>query len=156
MSNKEISKHGVLVNLLNKGVLIIGRSGVGKSECAIELLYKGALLVADDVVLIKEKDNKLIGESPETIRNLIEIRGIGIINVNDIFGHDTIIKSSPIDLVVELVDFNNNFEYERLGYDKKFIKIMNTEVLHMQIPVSPGRNLSTLIKIAVKKVIVES
>ena len=106
MNNDFLSRHGVLVSLLNKGVLIIGRSGVGKSECAIELLNKGAYLVADDVVLIKEVNKKLIGYPPETIKDLIEIRGIGIINVKEIFGEEAMINSSKIDLMIELVDFN--------------------------------------------------
>ena len=116
MSNKTISKHGVLINLLNKGVLITGRSGLGKSECAVELLYKGAFLVADDVVLIQNINNKLIGESPETIRNLIEIRGIGIINVKEIFGEESVIKKSNIDLMIELLDFDKDYSYEKHTY----------------------------------------
>ncbi|MBT3476220.1 hypothetical protein HN460_04710 [bacterium] len=156
MKNDSLSKHGVLVNLLNKGVLIIGRSGVGKSECAVELLNKGAFLVADDVVLIKEVKKKLIGYPPETIKDLIEIRGIGIINVKDIFGEEAIINSSDINLMIELVDFKDDFNYERLGYDTSYTEILNIKIPHMKIPVSPGRNLSTLIEIAVKKIILES
>ena len=156
MKNDSLSKHGVLVNLLNKGVLIIGRSGVGKSECAVELLNKGAFLVADDVVLIKEVKKKLIGYPPETIKDLIENRGIGIINVKDIFGEEAIINSSDINLMIELVDFKDDFNYERLGYDTSYTEILNIKIPHMKIPVSPGRNLSTLIEIAVKKIILES
>ena len=156
MNNDFLSKHGVLVSLLNKGVLIIGRSGVGKSECAIELLNKGAYLVADDVVLIKEVNKKLIGYPPETIKDLIEIRGIGIINVKEIFGEEAMINSSKIDLMIELVDFKDSHNYERLGYDTSFTKILDIKIPHMKIPVSPGRNLSTLIEIAVKKTILES
>ena len=156
MNNDFLSKHGVLVNLLNKGVLIIGRSGVGKSECAIELLNKGAYLVADDVVLIKENNKKLIGYPPETIKDLIEIRGIGIINVKEIFGEEAMINSSKIDLMIELVDFKDSHNYERLGYDTSFTNILDIKIPHMKIPVSPGRNLSTLIEIAVKKTILES
>jgi len=156
MNNDFLSKHGVLVNLLNKGVLIIGRSGVGKSECAIELLNKGAYLVADDVVLIKENNKKLIGYPPETIKDLIEIRGIGIINVKEIFGEEAMINSSKIDLMIELVDFKDSHNYERLGYDTSYTEILDIKIPHMKIPVSPGRNLSTLIEIAVKKTILES
>ena len=156
MNNDFLSKHGVLVNLLNKGVLIIGRSGVGKSECAIELLNKGAYLVADDVVLIKEVNKKLIGYPPETIKDLIEIRGIGIINVKEIFGEEAMINSSKIDLMIELVDFKDSQNYERLGYDTSYTEILDIKIPHMKIPVSPGRNLSTLIEIAVKKTILES
>ena len=156
MNNDFLSKHGVLVNLLNKGVLIIGRSGVGKSECAIELLNKGAFLVADDVVLIKEVNKKLIGYPPETIKDLIEIRGIGIINVKEIFGEEAMINSSKIDLMIELVDFKDSHNYERLGYDTSYTNILDIKIPHMKIPVSPGRNLSTLIEIAVKKTILES
>ena len=156
MNNDFLSKHGVLVSLLNKGVLIIGRSGVGKSECAIELLNKGAYLVADDVVLIKENNKKLIGYPPETIKDLIEIRGIGIINVKEIFGEEAMINSSKIDLMIELVDFKDSHNYERLGYDTSYTEILDIKIPHMKIPVSPGRNLSTLIEIAVKKTILES
>ena len=156
MNNDFLSKHGVLVSLLNKGVLIIGRSGVGKSECAIELLNKGAYLVADDVVLIKEVNKKLIGYPPETIKDLIEIRGIGIINVKEIFGEEAMINSSKIDLMIELVDFKDSHNYERLGYDTSYTNILDIKIPHMKIPVSPGRNLSTLIEIAVKKTILES
>ena len=156
MNNDFLSKHGVLVNLLNKGVLIIGRSGVGKSECAIELLNKGAYLVADDVVLIKENNKKLIGYPPATIKDLIEIRGIGIINVKEIFGEEAMINSSKIDLMIELVDFKDSHNYERLGYDTSYTEILDIKIPHMKIPVSPGRNLSTLIEIAVKKTILES
>ena len=156
MNNDFLSKHGVLVNLLNKGVLIIGRRGVGKSECAIELLNKGAYLVADDVVLIKEVNKKLIGYPPETIKDLIEIRGIGIINVKEIFGEEAMINSSKIDLMIELVDFKDSQNYERLGYDTSYTEILDIKIPHMKIPVSPGRNLSTLIEIAVKKTILES
>ena len=156
MNNDFLSKHGVLVSLLNKGVLIIGRSGVGKSECAIELLNKGAYLVADDVVLIKEVNKKLIGYPPETIKDLIEIRGIGIINVKEIFGEEAMINSSKIDLMIELVDFKDSHNYERLGYNTSFTNILDIKIPHMKIPVSPGRNLSTLIEIAVKKTILES
>ena len=156
MNNDFLSKHGVLVNLLNKGVLIIGRSGVGKSECAIELLNKGAYLVADDVVLIKENNKKLIGYPPKTIKDLIEIRGIGIINVKEMFGEEAMINSSKIDLMIELVDFKDSHNYERLGYDTSYTEILDIKIPHMKIPVSPGRNLSTLIEIAVKKTILES
>ncbi|MFL2631166.1 MAG: hypothetical protein ACJ0OP_05365 [Thermodesulfobacteriota bacterium] len=155
MSN-QISQHGVLLNISDLGVLIIGKSGIGKSECAIELLTKKAYLIADDVVIIEKEDNSLVGRPPETIKNLIEIRGIGIINVKDIFGKTRIRAKSKIDLVVELIEFTNNHDYERLGYDKTYIELLNTKVPHMKIPVSPGRNLSTLIEIAVKKIIIES
>ena len=156
MSSKFISQHGVLVRLLDKGVLITGKSGLGKSECAVELLYKGAFLVADDVVLIKQNNEELIGSPPETIKNLIEIRGIGIINVKDIFGEKSIIENSKIDLMIELIDYKDNLNYERLGYDTTYIQILNSKIPHMKIPVGPGRNLSTLIKIAVKKIILET
>jgi HPr kinase/phosphorylase len=156
MSSKFISQHGVLVRLLDKGVLITGKSGLGKSECAVELLYKGAFLVADDVVLIKQDNEELIGSPPETIKNLIEIRGIGIINVKDIFGEKSIIENSKIDLMIELIDYKDNLNYERLGYDTTYIQILNSKIPHMKIPVGPGRNLSTLIEIAVKKIILET
>ena len=150
-----LNQHGVLINLYNVGVLLIGKSGIGKSECAIELLNKGGRLISDDIVIMQNIQGTLVGKAPEKIKELIEIRGIGIINIKEIFGYNSIQDESKIDLVVELIGFKENHDYERLGYDTIFMKILNIEVPSVKIPVSPGRNLSTLIEIAVKKLILE-
>ena len=150
-----LNQHGVLINLYNVGVLLLGKSGIGKSECAIELLNKGGRLISDDIVIMQNIQGTLVGKAPEKIKELIEIRGIGIINIKEIFGYNSIQDESKIDLVVELIGFKENHDYERLGYDTIFMKILNIEVPSVKIPVSPGRNLSTLIEIAVKKLILE-
>ena len=150
-----LNQHGVLINLYNVGVLLLVKSGIGKSECVIELLNKGARLVSDDMVIIQNIQGSLVGKAPEQTKELIEIRGIGIINIKEIFGYNSIQDESKIDLVVELIGFKENHDYERLGYDTIFMKILNIEVPSVKIPVSPGRNLSTLIEIAVKKLILE-
>ena len=111
--NKENNNiHGVLISISGFGVLIKGKSGIGKSECAVELLNKGAQLVADDLVLLKKIENKLLGYAPENIKNLIEIRGIGILNVKNIFGYLSALDESEIKLIVNLVDFNKEKKYQ--------------------------------------------
>ena len=151
MNNENLSIHGVLLSIDNMGIIIRGKSGIGKSECAAELINKGAKLVADDLIIVTLTDGELIGASPEKIRNLIEIRGIGILNVKDIFGALAVMKESKIHLIMDLIEFNKENKYDRLGYDTVQEKIMSVPLPKIQIPVSPGRNVSTLIEIALKK-----
>ncbi len=151
MNNESLSIHGVLLSIDNIGIIIRGKSGIGKSECAAELINKGAKLVADDLIVVTLTDGALIGASPEKIRNLIEIRGIGILNVKDIFGALAVMKESKIHLIIDLIEFNKENKYDRLGYDTVQEKIMSVALPKIQIPVSPGRNVSTLIEIALKK-----
>ena len=151
MNNESLSIHGVLLSIDNIGIIIRGKSGIGKSECAAELINKGAKLVADDLIIVTLTDGELIGASPEKIRNLIEIRGIGILNVKDIFGALAVMKESKIHLIIDLIEFNKENKYDRLGYDTVQEKIMSVPLPKIQIPVSPGRNVSTLIEIALKK-----
>lgn len=153
---KKISQHGVLINHNNIGLLIQGESGIGKSECAIELINRGAFLISDDIVIIRKDNASLIGESPKETKELIEIRGIGIINVREIYGSKSVMKQTQIDLAIELIEFNEKHDYERLGYDRDFLQILGIDVPIMKIPVSPGRNLSTLIEIAIKKIKIET
>ena len=155
MNKESLSIHGVLLSIDNIGIIIRGKSGIGKSECAAELINKGAKLVADDLVIVTLSDGELIGASPEKIRNLIEIRGIGILNVKDIFGALAVMKESKIHLIIDLIEFNKENKYDRLGYDTVQEKIMSVPLPKIQIPVSPGRNVSTLIEIALKKLIFE-
>jgi|SRR5210317_1945620 HPr kinase/phosphorylase len=151
MNNESLSIHGVLLSIDNIGIIIRGKSGIGKSECAAELINKGAKLVADDLIIVTLTDGELIGASPEKIQNLIEIRGIGILNVKDIFGALAVMKESKIHLIIDLIEFNKENKYDRLGYDTVQEKIMSVPLPKIQIPVSPGRNVSTLIEIALKK-----
>jgi HPr kinase/phosphorylase len=151
MNKESLSIHGVLLSIDNIGIIIRGKSGIGKSECAAELINKGAKLVADDLIIVTLTNGELIGASPEKIRNLIEIRGIGILNVKDIFGALSVMKESKIHLIIDLIEFNKENKYDRLGYDTVQEKIMTVTLPKIQIPVSPGRNVSTLIEIALKK-----
>ncbi len=141
--------HGVLVDINGIGVLITGSSGVGKSETALELVKRGHQLVADDSVEIRqEQDNTLIGTAPDLIKHLLEIRGVGIINVMTLFGAGAIRPSKKISLVVHLEAWNPNKQYDRLGLDEDRVKILDTELTKLTIPVRPGRNLSVIVEVA--------
>lgn len=141
--------HGVLVDIYGIGVLIIGKSGVGKSETALELVKKGHRLVADDSVEIRqESENLLIGSPPPLLEHLLEIRGIGIINIMTLFGASAIRPYKRITFVVELENWDPNKVYDRLGLDEEKIKIMDSELTKLTIPVQPGRNVSVIIEVA--------
>lgn len=141
--------HGVLVDVYGVGVLIVGKSGVGKSETALELVKRGHRLVADDSVEIRqEDDNRLVGKSPELIKHLLEIRGLGIINVMTLFGAGAIRNFKRITVVINLEIWDDDKQYDRLGLDEEKMKIIDTEVPKITIPVRPGRNLAIIIEVA--------
>ena len=141
--------HGVLVDIYGVGVLITGQSGVGKSETALELVKRGHRLVADDCVEIRQEDqDTLVGTSPELIEHLLEIRGLGIINVMTLFGAGAIRGHKKISLVIFLEIWDPKRQYDRLGLDEEKIKIIDTEVQKLTIPVRPGRNLAVIIEVA--------
>ncbi len=142
-------KHGVLMNVLGMGVLILGKSSIGKSECALELIKRGHLLVADDIVEIKKRSpDGLEGSGGELIRHHMEIRGIGIIDIKNLFGISAVMDSSKIELVVQLEDWQGEKEYERLGIEDKYIEILGVKIPEVTIPVKPGRNLAAIIEVA--------
>ena len=144
-----ITRHGVLMEIYGEGVLILGESGVGKSETAVELVKRGHRLVADDAVEIKKVSSKtLVGSSPEIIRHFIELRGIGIIDVKKIFGMGAVKDTENVNLVVNLEVWQQGKNYERLGLDKNFTNILGIEVPSVTVPVRPGRNLAIIIEIA--------
>lgn len=144
-----ITRHGVLVEVYGEGILLIGDSGVGKSETAIELVKRGHRLIADDAVEIKRVSKKsLVGSSPENIRHFIELRGIGIINARRIFGIGAVKVSEKIDLVVNLELWNSKKVYDRMGMEDEFMEILGLEVPVVTIPVKPGRNLAVIIEVA--------
>lgn len=144
-----ITRHGVLMEVYGEGVLILGESGVGKSETAVELVKRGHRLVADDAVEIKRvSERTLVGSSPEIIRHFIELRGIGIIDVKKIFGMGAVKDTENINLVVNLEAWQQGKNYERLGLDKNFTNILGIDVPSVTIPVRPGRNLAIIIEIA--------
>ena len=144
-----ISRHGVLVEAYGEGVLITGESGIGKSEAALELVKRGHRLIADDAVEIqKVSSNSLVGTSPELIRNYIELRGIGIINVAKLFGIGAIKNDNEINLVVNIVPWNTHENYDRLGLEDHYTEILGVNVPMYTIPITPGRNLAMIIEVA--------
>ncbi|QFT90597.1 HPr kinase/phosphorylase [Bacillus sp. THAF10] len=141
--------HGVLVDIYGVGVLITGKSGVGKSETALELVKRGHRLVADDCVEIRQEDqDTLIGNSPELIEHLLEIRGLGIINVMTLFGAGAVRSYKRITLVINLELWDKNKQYDRVGLDEETMKIIDTDVTRLTVPVRPGRNLAVIIEVA--------
>ena len=143
--------HGVLVDVYGMGVLITGESGVGKSEAALELVRRGHQLVADDVVdICRVNDNRLVGESPETVRHFMEIRGIGIIDIKAMYGISAVLMSKSIDLVIHLEAWKEKKAYDRLGLSDDFTTIMDVRVPQLVLPVQPGRNLAVVIEVAAR------
>ncbi len=141
--------HGVLVEIYGVGVLITGQSGVGKSETALALIERGHRLVADDCVEIRQVDmDRLVGTSPELLEHLLEIRGLGIINVMTLFGAGAVRPYKRITLTIHLEFWDGEKQYDRLGLDEETIKIFDTEITKLTIPVRPGRNLAVIIEVA--------
>lgn len=144
-----ITRHGVLVEVYGEGCLLIGDSGVGKSETAIELTKRGHRLIADDAVEIRKTNAKtLTGQSPQNIRHFVELRGVGIINARNLFGMGSIKLSEKIDMVINLEQWDNQKVYNRMGLEDEYIDILGIEVPMMTIPVKPGRNLAIIIEVA--------
>ncbi|MBO2528109.1 MAG: HPr(Ser) kinase/phosphatase [Clostridiales bacterium] len=144
-----ISRHGVLVEVYGEGLLLMGESGIGKSEAAAELLKRGHRLIADDAVEIRKiANNTLMGSSPELIRNYIEIRGIGVINVAKLFGMAAIKKETAIDLIINIVPWSSEQIYDRLGLEEQYMDILGVKVPAITIPVKPGRNLAVILEVA--------
>jgi HPr kinase/phosphorylase len=146
-----LSLHGVLVDVLGIGILMLGQSGIGKSETALDLVLRGHQLVADDIVEMHRRGQyTLVGKGSEVIRFHMEIRGLGIINIKDLFGVSAIRERKKIDLVIELVEWDERKEYDRLGLEEESYTILGTEVPHLTIPIRPGRNLTTIIEVAAR------
>lgn len=144
-----ITRHGVLIEVYGEGMLILGESGVGKSETAIELVKRGHRLVADDAVEIRKTSNiTLVGSSPDNIRHFLELRGIGIINARQLFGMGAVKISEKINMVVELEPWNPEKIYDRMGVDNHYMSILGVKVPHLTIPVKPGRNLAVILEVA--------
>ena len=143
--------HGVLVDVFGIGILIVGKSGVGKSEIALDLVNRGHRLVADDSVIIKNINDKLIGKSPRNIRYFMEIRGLGIINVQQMFGPGAISPSKTIDIVAELSPWETGKGYERIGNEDVYEEILGEKILKVTIPVTPGRNIPIVLETAARQ-----
>ena len=144
-----ITRHGVLVEVYGEGILLTGDSGIGKSEAAVELLKRGHRLIADDAVEIRKvSTNSLVGTAPELIRNYIELRGIGIINVAKLYGMGAVKLENEINLVVNIVPWNTQEIYDRLGLENQFTEMLGVKVPMNTIPITPGRNLAVILEVA--------
>ena len=144
-----ISIHGVLVDVYGEGVLIMGESGIGKSEAALELIKRGHRLVTDDVVEIRKvSDETLIGSSPDITRHFIELRGIGIIDVKTLFGVESVKNTQSIDLVIKLEEWDREKEYDRLGLEEEYTEFLGNKVVCHSLPIRPGRNLAVIVESA--------
>ena len=144
-----ITRHGVLVEVYGEGILLLGDSGVGKSETAIELIKRGHRLIADDAVEIKKVSNKsLVGSAPEIIRHFMELRGIGVVDIRRIFGMGAIKETEKIDMVIHLELWNEGKMYDRLGMETEYTTILDIQVPSQTVPVKPGRNLAIIIEVA--------
>lgn len=144
-----ISIHGVLVDVYGEGVLIMGESGIGKSEAALELIKRGHRLVSDDVVEIRRvSDVTLVGSAPDITRHLIELRGIGIVDVKALFGVECVKDTQTIDMVIKLEDWDREKEYDRLGLNEEYTEFLGNKVVCHSLPIRPGRNLAIIVESA--------
>jgi HPr kinase/phosphorylase len=142
--------HGTLVEVTRVGVLMLGASGIGKSECAVELVRRGHKLVADDVVNVHvDKDGDVVGESPELVRHYIELRGIGIVHVPSLFSPDRVADRARVELVVQLESWGAG-EIERVGLERQSVNIAGVDIPSVLLPVAPGRNVATLVEVAAR------
>jgi HPr kinase/phosphorylase len=144
-----ITRHGVLVEVYGEGILLIGESGVGKSECAIELVKRGHRLIADDAVELKKiSADTLLGSAPDMIRHYIELRGIGVIDVRRLFGMGSVRQTQSVDLIINLEPWQEGTQYDRLGLENQFTTILDVKIPSLTVPVKPGRNLAVIIEVA--------
>ena len=145
----QMTRHGVLVEVYGEGLLLMGESGIGKSETAAELLKRGHRLIADDAVRLRRvADNTLMGDAPELIQNYIKIRGIGVINVAKLFGMASIKKETAVNLVINIVPWSNEQVFDRLGLEEQCVDLLGIKIPAITIPVKPGRNLAIILEIA--------
>lgn len=146
-----ITRHGVLVDVYGVGVFLSGKSGVGKSEAALELIKRGHQLVADDVVdICRIGDDSLIGSCPETVRHFMEIRGIGLIDIKALYGIGAVSETKSIDLVIELEEWDENRVYDRVGLTEQFIEWLGVRLPYQIVPIKPGRNLAIIVEVAAR------
>ena len=144
-----ITRHGVLVEVYGEGILILGDSGIGKSEAAIELVKRGHRLVADDAVEIKKiSSSELVGSAPDVLRHYIELRGIGVINVAKLFGMGAVKDSANLDMIINIVPWHDGEVYDRLGLESQYTDILSVKVPSITVPVTPGRNLAVIFEVA--------
>jgi HPr kinase/phosphorylase len=143
--------HGVLVDVFGIGLLLLGKSGIGKSECALELVMRGHRLVADDIVRCDWRPPGMVfGQPADLLRHHIEIRGLGVLNIKELFGVTSVRERKRIDVVVHLVEWNDAEEYDRLGVEKRFHSILGTQIRDLKVPVRPGRDMGSILEMAAR------
>lgn len=147
---EEITLHAGLLEIYGSGILLRGKSSVGKSETGLDLVIRGHRLVADDVVEIRKWDDKLLGSSPENIRHFLEIRGLGILDIQRLYGVGSVKTNTFIDMVIQLETWDDNKEYDRLGLDEQYTEILGVKIPIITVPVKPGRNLAMIIEVATR------
>ncbi|MEZ4269975.1 MAG: HPr(Ser) kinase/phosphatase [Myxococcota bacterium] len=146
----EISLHGVLMDVFGIGMLLVGPSGIGKSECALDLILRGHRLVADDIVLVKQRGRQLSGHGTSVTRHHMEVRGLGIINVKDLFGAASVREQKQIELIVELNEWQPDVEYDRTGLKRDTECILDVEIRRIKLPIRPGRNVASIVEVAAR------
>ncbi len=147
----QTSMHGVLLDVFGVGILLLGKSGIGKSEIALDLVMRGHRLVADDIVDVRRRaTDSVVGAGSDIIKHHMEIRGLGIINIKDLFGVASIRDRKKIEIVLELVEWDPNVEYDRLGVEDRKFRILDVEIPMLIVPVRPGRNMTTIVEVAAR------
>jgi len=147
----QTSMHGVLLDVFGVGILLLGKSGIGKSEIALDLVMRGHRLVADDIVDVKRRTpDAIFGAGSDIIKHHMEIRGLGIINIKDLFGVAAIRERKKIEIVLELVEWDPSVEYDRLGVEERKFRILDVEIPMLVVPVRPGRNMTTIVEVAAR------
>jgi HPr kinase/phosphorylase len=149
------SLHGVLVDVFGIGILLLGKSGIGKSELALDLVMRGHRLVADDIVELHRERYSVYGAGPDIIKHHMEIRGLGILNIKDLFGIAAVRDKKKVELVVELVEWNEQEEYDRLGVDEQSYRVLDVEIALVRLPVRPGRNMTSIIEVAARNLLLK-
>ncbi len=148
---RTVTVHGVLMEVSGVGVLILGPSGIGKSESALDLVTRGHRLIADDLILIRrEDDGRLIGRGKEHAGSHMEIRGLGIINIQDLFGVASVLECKPVELVVELREWETLRDYDRLGLEEEHFELLGVDLPYLRLPVSHGRNMAVILEVAAR------
>lgn len=146
----ELSLHGVFLDVFGVGVMLSGPSGVGKSECALDLILRGHRLVADDIVLVRRRGRHLEGTGSELTRHHMEIRGLGILNIQDLFGSASVRERKRLEVLAELTEWRSDAEYDRLGIDDQYETILEVPVSKLRLPIRPGRNVASIVEVAAR------
>ena len=152
----EISLHGVLMDVFGVGVILTGSSGIGKSECGLDLVLRGHRLVADDMIIISQQSHQLVAYGSPLTKHHMEVRGLGIINVKDLFGAASICNMKQISLMVDLVEWDPNADYDRTGLADEYIQLLDTELPKITLPIRPGRSVASIVEVAARNYILKS